>query len=607
MDLVKLLHRKDFTPFLVAQFLIAYVDSLLKNSVILSLAAHAANARYAGLWVNSAYVLFVLPYFLFSPLAGQLSDKFRKNQVLLVASFGMLAVCIGAAAALWTTNAFALLGVVFMLATIGTFFGPVKYGFVPEHLQEHELMAGNSLVGATTFLGILLGVVSSGFLSDQILGTGLFGVLACIFAISLCKLLPASTPAAPDIEISTKVVRDLRSLARLALANKTVFLSILGLAWYWFYSVTVIAQIPALSRHFFGAYETMTTIPLGSYTMSISVSALPTVLLGVYAISLGIGALLCSMLSRGEIELGLVPLGAVGLTIFCADLYFADSAAAIWRMVADIAAVGLFSAFYYIPLYALIQDRTPIHVRSRTIAACNVISSFAMVTAALLCIVLFQLKFNVLDIFLATAAATAIIDFYIFAIIPEFVLRFLMWFLAWTFYSVKFENRDQLPREKGFIITTSQSATFSWLLITACSRRPVRFLVPDTLYYRPLYHWAYRILRAVPVLTNPENRSRNTPTIRRLMHERQEVGLFLNYKGVDEVQYKAAINQILDEAHLPVYPISVSYVERGTPQSHDSWHWLKFWYDITITVDAPITGASHSTAIEDRILSKLQA
>jgi MFS family permease len=426
-----LFSQRRFVPFFWTQFLGALNDNVFKVAILTAITYDSLRwtAVDAGLLNNLIPGLFILPFVLFSSVAGQLADKSEKSywmrQIKLAEIVLMVVAAIG-----WLTHQLWLL--VIVIAAMGlqsTFFGPVKYAYLPQHLNRDELTGGNGVVEMGTFVGILLGqVLGAVLVMAQPWGTALAaggGLALAVLGWLASRGVPHSPAAEPALQVNwnpfSAAWRNVRGLRR----NHSVWWAIIANSWFWFYGAIMLAQFPVYSRDLLQGDSTVFVL-----------------LLMVFSLGVAGGSLLCEWLSGRRVEIGLVPLGAIGMTVFGIDLWLASSAyvaigAVDWlafiasagsiRIMLDCLLIGLFSGIFSVPLFAMIQTRCHPQQVSRTVAGLNIINSLFMVIAALLGMVLLQSGFTIPEIFLTTALLNALVTLYIFLQVPEFLARFLAW------------------------------------------------------------------------------------------------------------------------------------------------------------------------------------
>ncbi len=475
---------RRFAPFFWTQFLGAFTDNAFKQALILMIAFRATMSEAeTGMLIAVASGLFILPFFLFSPLAGQVSDKFEKAAVMrkvkLVEIVIMILAAIGFAMAgagvVWADTY--LIAILFLMGTQSTFFGPVKYSIIPQHVRKEELMEGTALVESGTFVAILSGTIVGGVLimqSVHLVGASLIALAVAGWLSS--REIPFAAPSNPDLEIRWNWLREYRNLYRVSNQKASVFLSIIGISWFWFLGAMVMAQLPNFVKLFLRGDEAVYILFLSLFTLSIA-----------------IGSVLTHLLSDTSIELGMVPFGAIGLTIFpldiglreysqvpegtltVADLLAIAADPLVYRVIFDVCAMGIAGSFFIVPLYALLQHRTAPETRSQVIAANNIAGAAFMVASAVVVSLFYASGFDTQQLFLVLATLNAAVGVYLFISHPEFVLRFGIWVLGVTRYRVRYAGRSNVPREGACLLYCDRIGWLDWPIVTAACERPVRF------------------------------------------------------------------------------------------------------------------------------------
>ena len=424
MSQYDLLKQRRFGPFFATQFLGAFNDNLFKNALVVLVTFGLVNqtAKDTDTLVNLAAGLFILPFFLFSATAGQLADKYEKSMLMRRIKLAEVGIMLIAAVGFLFGGVGFLIVVLFLMGTQSAFFGPVKYAILPQHLKEQELVGGNGLVEMGTFLAILLGTILGPI--AQSWGGPVMALLLVSVAVTgwlTSRNIPLAPAVDPALPINLNVFKETVNILKTAKKNRTVFLSIMGISWFWFYGATFLTQMPNYAKEVLGGSPQVFTL-----------------LVAVFSIGIGLGSLLCERMSGKLIEIGLVPFGAIGLSVFALDLSLVTPATsseelmsiklflasgASWRIVVDLALMALFGGFYIVPLYALIQHRSPETHRSRIIAANNILNSLFMVVAALVAIVLLRAGLSIPNLFLVLAIMNAAVAWFIFRLVPEFLMR----------------------------------------------------------------------------------------------------------------------------------------------------------------------------------------
>ena len=503
-----LLLEKRFAPFFWTQFLGAFTDNTFKQALVLMIAFRVTMTEAeTGTLIAIASGLFILPFFLFSPLAGQIADKFDKAIIMRWVKLVEIAIMLLAAAGFvmaradvaWA-NTF-LIAILFLMGTQSTFFGPVKYSIIPQHLREEELMEGTALVESGTFVAILTGTIVGGVLIMQ----SEHLVAVCLVALALTgwgssRMIPKTPPSNPGLTIRWNWLSEYGNLYRVSNQKASVLLSIVGISWFWFLGAMVMAQLPNFVKLFVHGDESVYILFLSLFTLSIAA-----------------GSVLTSVLSNDRIELGMVPFGAIGLTVFPLDIGLLDYSLLegttltlagllsnqadplIYRIMFDVCGMGIAGSFYIVPLYALLQHRTAAETRSQVIAANNVAGSMFMVVSALMVSVLYRAGLNTAELFLVLAGLNTATGVYLFVAHPEFVLRFTAWTLGLSRYRLSYRGRSNVPREGACLLYSNRMSWLDWPIITAACERPVRFVFQTTNARGLMAQLLVRWFGAVPV------------------------------------------------------------------------------------------------------------
>src|SRR5882672_4003334 len=435
----ELLKQRRFLPFFLTQFLGAFNDNVYKNALVILVAFHAASLSRldANTLSNLAQAVFILPFFLFSATAGQIADKLEKSLLIRWVKLAEIAIMALGAMGLYWRNLSLLMTALFLMGLHSTVFGPVKYAYLPQHLEQEEIVGGNGLVEMGTFLAILVGTLLGGYLIAEGSATPVAVTVVALAAAGYLtsRWVPRSPAAAPELAINWNPLSETWRILQFMRRDRAVFLSVLGISWFWFLGALYLSQFPVYTKDILFGDE-----------------GVVTVLLALFSVGVGAGSLLCERLSGRRIEIGLVPFGSIGLTLFGIDFYFASTGLAAhaaagamdflrepahWRILADLALIGIFGGFYIVPLYTLIQTRTEASHRSRVIAGNNVLNALFVVCAAVLAIVLLDLGLSIPQLFLAAAILNAAVAIYIYMLVPEFLMRFLIWLLVHTVYRLK--------------------------------------------------------------------------------------------------------------------------------------------------------------------------
>ena len=503
-----LLRQRRFAPFFWTQFLGAGNDNLFKFAftvmVTYQLQVSWLEPKIAGLAIGA---LFILPFLLFSATAGQLTDKYDKTRVIRFVKTLEIAIMGIAAAGFWLVSVPVLLACVFLMGLHSTLFGPVKFAYLPQHLNERELTGGNGMVEMGTFVAILLGQVAGGLLvsiPDVGRQTVAIGCVAlALLGRSVAQGIPPSPSSDPLLRINWNPFTETWRNLMLAHQNIVVFRSLLGISWMWFFGAVFLAQFPSFAKDVLHGDERVASL-----------------LLVVFSIGIGAGSLMCEMLSKRHVEIGLVPLGAIGMSVFAIDLYFASRAlpgadvltitafiatAAHWRVLADLALLSLFAGLYSVPMYALIQLRSQPSHRARIIAANNILNALFMIVSAVLVGALLAAGITIPQIFLLTGLANAVVAFYIFALVPEYLLRFVAFIASRCLYRLKIRGDENIPVAGAAILVCNHVSFIDAVLLMAASPRPIVFIMDHRIFRIPVLGGLFRLAKAIPIASKRED------------------------------------------------------------------------------------------------------
>lgn len=560
-----LLTQKRFGPFFQTQFLGAFNDNLYKNALILILAYQTATSIRSDILINLSAGLFILPFFLFSATAGQIADKFEKARLIRIIKLMEIVIMACAASAFYFQNAFLLMALLFFMGTQSTFFGPVKYSIIPQHLDETEIMGGNALVEMGTFVAILLGTMAAGILIQ--FSNGVFYTAATVIVVAvsgwLCSRgIPSAAAASPNLRINWNPVTQTIRTIGFARKEFSVFQSILGISWFWFLGASYLTQIPNFTKQVLNGSESVVTL-----------------LLTLFSVGIGAGSLLCEWLSGRKVEYGLVPIGSIGLSIFGLDLAWAYHAppsdvlvgvaaflqtpGAI-RITIDFLMVGVFGGLYIVPLYTLIQLRSEAAERSRVIAANNILNALFMTGAALTGAVLIGvMNLSIPHFFIVLTAMNVAVAVYIYSLIPEFTMRCLIWVLTHLCYRIRHANLHRLPLQGPAVIVCNHVSYVDALIIASLSRQPVRFVMDAFIFKIPVLNFIFRTAKTIPIASKkkaPETYARAFEEIGKALDQGDIICIFPEGKLTRDGHidtFRPGIEKILARNPVPVYPTAL--------------------------------------------------
>ncbi|MFT0867955.1 MFS transporter [Pseudomonas sp. CAM1A] len=608
-----LLGKRRFLPFFITQSLGAFNDNLFKQSLILAILYKLSLEGDRSIWVNLCALLFILPFFLFSALAGQFGEKFAKDRLIRAIKLAEIVIMAIGATGFVTHHLELMLVALFAMGTHSALFGPVKYSILPQALREEELVGGNGLVEMGTFLAILAGTIGAGMLMSSsqyavlaavgVVGTAVLGYLAS-------RWIPRAAAAAPQMKLDWNIFKQSWLTLRLGLGQTpAVSRSIVGNSWFWFVGAIYLTQIPAYAKDWLHGDETVVTL-----------------VLTLFSVGIAVGSLLCERLSGRKVEIGLVPFGSFGLTLFGLLWWWHSGdvpAAAVphdwlallgmsqaWWIMLSIVGLGIFGGFYIVPLYALIQARTPEGERARVIAANNILNALFMVASAIISIVLLSLaKLSIPQLFLVVSLLNIAVNAYIFRIVPEFTMRFLIWLLSHSMYRVEHRELQRIPDEGAALLVCNHVSFVDALLIGGAIRRPIRFVMYYKIYNLPVLNFVFRTAGAIPIAGRGEDEAtyeRAFARIARYLADGELVCIFpegkLSADGEIDV-FKGGVNRILQETPVPVIPLALQGLW-GSFFSRDpnKGFFKRLWSRVTLVAGAAIpVEAAQPEALREQV------
>ncbi len=562
-----LLKQRRFAPFFWTQFSGAANDNLFKFAftvmVTYQLQISWLPPAMAGLVIGA---LFILPFLLFSATAGQLTDKYDKTFMIRLVKNLEIAIMGVAAWGFWNDNVAALLLCTFLMGLHSTLFGPVKFAYLPQVLNERELTGGNGMVEMGTFVAILLGNVVGGLIV-AIPEVGRQDVaIACVFLALVGRAIAQFIPSAPATDPSLKVnfnpISETWRNLKLAHGDVVVFRSLLGISWMWFFGAVFLSQFPSFAKEVLHGNEQVASL-----------------LLVVFSIGIGTGSLLCEVLSRRHVEIGLVPLGAIGMSVFAIDLYFASrglppasgltlgqflGTGAHWRVMADLALLSLFAGLYSVPMYALIQLRSQPTHRARIIAANNILNALFMIASSVIAGLLLKAGMTIPQIFLFVGLANAVVAFYIFMLVPEYLLRFIAWVASRMVYRFKVAGDENIPVEGAAVLVCNHVSFVDAVLLMAASPRPIHFVMDHRIFRVPVLGALFKLAKAIPIAPRSEDPAAYEAAFAaaaKVLREGDLLAIFpeggITRDGTLQ-EFKGGIMKILETNPVPVIPMALT-------------------------------------------------
>lgn len=597
----KLLTTKKFWPIFWTQFLGAMNDNIFKNALVLLFTFKATSilGLKSEQMVALCGGLFILPFFLFSALSGELTDKFSMHLLVRFTKILELVTIFIGAFGFYYELIPLLLFALFLLGLQSTLFGPVKYSILPELLTEEELVTGNALVEMGTFLAILVGTIVGGVLiardpSGNIVSVA--GVVVALFGVYTAYQVKHVGPLEPNKKINFNFFTSTFSMIQTSRKIHSVFISILGISWFWFFGAALLSLFPSYVKNSLYGDETVVTL-----------------LLAIFSVGVAIGSIICERLSHERLELGLVPFGSIGLSVFLLDLYFsgslevATSSRSIsellaisksYRILFDLAGLSIMSGFFIVPLYTFIQSRCDRKDRAQVIAANNILNALFMVASAGLLVLLYGLGLSTVDVFLVLFALNTIVAIYIYTVIPEFLLRFICVIVSRLIYRPRVYGHKNIPTEGPGILICNHVSFVDWLLIAALVKRPLRFVMHYSFASIPIFKFFFRDAKVIPIAgtkENPQIMEEAFAKIKQTLDEGELICIFPEGQITKDGKlnaFRPGIERILSQSKVPVVPMILhglwgSFFSRkyGKAATNVAVVPRRIWSKIVLTID----------------------
>jgi 1-acyl-sn-glycerol-3-phosphate acyltransferase len=600
-----LLRQRRFAPFFITQFLGAANDNLFKFAFTVLVTYHLQlkwlPPQMAGLVIGA---LFILPFVLLSATSGQWADKYDKALIMRRVKLLEVGIMVLATIGFLSTQVALLLGCVFLMGLHSTLFGPVKYAYLPQHLSERELTGGNGMVEMGTFVAILLGNLAGGLLI-AIPQTGAMWVSFSCLALAVLGWLaalkvPVSPAADPALKLNWNPASETWRNLKLAAQYPSVFRSVLGISWMWFIGAVLLSQFPSFARDVLGGDEHVASL-----------------LLVVFSVAIATGSLLCESLSHRHVEIGLVPIGAIGMSVFILDLYLSSrgmhrvadaplqsvgeflAQPRYWRVMMDLALLAFSAGLYSVPMYALIQLRSQPSHRARIIAANNILNALFMISSSVIAGALLGAGFSIPEVFGVTALLNVLVVGYLFWLMPEYIIRLIMLFITRVIYRLRVQGDEHLPTEGPAIVVCNHVSFVDAIILGVCSPRPMIFLMDHRIFQTPGLGWFFRAVKAIPIAPqkeDPQAYERAFARARQVLDEGDLLCLFPEGAITRDgklAPFKPGILKILETHPVPVIPAALhnlwgSYFSRieGVAMSKPMRRGL--FNHVGLSVDTPI-------------------
>ncbi|MET2897156.1 MFS transporter [Vibrio rotiferianus] len=590
---------KRFFPYFVTQCLGALNDNIYKNVLLLMVTYSQIDSlpMSVDLFVNLAAGLFILPFFLFSAHAGAIADNMDKAKLIRRLKLIELVIMSCAATAIMTQSAILMLALLFMTGTQSAYFGPVKYALLPQALKSDELVKGNAWVEIGTFLSILIGTLSAGLLLA--IPNGMLIASCIVITLSLLGFLSSanipSLPSKKSDKVKFEPITGLKKTLKLAQKQRGIWMSILAISWFWFMGATYLTQFPNFAREHLFADSTVVSL-----------------LLALFSVGIATGSWLCEKLSFNQVELGILPFGILGLTIFSADLLWAVPAIESFpsqyydvqsfiaqsshiRVMTDLFLVGVSGGVFIVPLYAFIQSRSEEGECAQSIAANNIMNALFMVaSAAVSILVLSVLEFSIVELFAILAVGNFIVAIYVYRQVPEFTQRFVSYLLSHCLYRVSVTGRQHIPEQGAALIVANHVSYVDALILMGTSTRPVRFVMDKSISELPVLKHVFRHAGVIPICSPrkcAETYKRAFEQIEQALNNDEVVCIFpegrLTSNG-ELGEFRPGVEKILKRTPVPVIPMALKGLW-GSFFSHKNGHALtkrptRFWSRIEVNI-----------------------
>lgn len=612
-----LLTQQRFLPYFITQFFGAFNDNIFKNVLLLFVAFASADSLTISshLFINLAAGLFILPFFLFSASAGVLADKYEKSWFIRrVKLFEIGIMCIGAVGFV-TQNYALLLLMLFLMGTQSAFFGPVKYALLPQQLKTNELVAGNALVETGTFLAILLGTLGAGVIASAekapMIAAGAVILFAILGYIS-SRFIPIAPASNPQLIFKWQPIKQTKKTIAIAKHDRTIFQAMMAISWFWFLGATYLTQFPNFTKLFLNGGESAVSF-----------------LLALFSVGIAVGSLACDKLSNHRIEIGLVPLGSFGISLFGyfmassipTDLpqftHFTDfiSHSELWPLFASLLLLGISGGIFIVPLYALMQQRAKTTERAQVIAALNIYNALFMVGSALLGIIcLTLLSLSIPQLFILLAVLNFLVATYLFLQVPIFVVRLLVWALTHTIYRVKHKHLYHLPEHGGALIVCNHVSYMDALLLSAVCPRLIRFVMEEDYANVPILRRFLSRAGVIPICANKRSSIRRAfAEVEQALQEGHLVCIFPEGRLTTDGEinpFMRGMDVILKRSPVPVIPMAIkglwgSFFSRyqgracrGLPR--------KLWSRIEIEAGEAVPSGQASTELMQQRVAQLR-
>ena len=614
-----LLGKRRFGPFFATQALGAFTTTRSARPCGADRFPSRPELENVRFYAMIAPAVFILPFFLFSATAGQIAEKFEKTRLIRYVKLFEIAAMLMAVYAFHAHQVWLLFVVLFLMGLHSTAFGPIKYAILPQALRPEELVGGNGLVEMGTSMAVLIGMMAGG----SLMALGEFGTTAASLLVVgvavagylVSRSIPLAPASAPDLKFNWNPASETLRVMRYVVQDRTIFNAILGISWFWFFGTVFTAQLPAYTQTYLGGGEGVLNLTLA-----------------LFSVGVGIGSLLCERLSGHKVEIGLVPFGSIGMSVFAIDLYFARplmaevhglgvmafiGAQGSARIVIDLMLIGLFAGLFIVPLFALVQSRTERSELSRVIAGNNILNALFMVVSAGIGLGLTAAGFSIPQIFLVVAVLNAAVAIYIYTLVPEFLMRFLSWLLINTLYRIRTEGLDHIPERGPALLVCNHVSYMDALIVAGSVRRPARFVMYYRIFRIPVLSFIFRTARAIPIASAKEDPAlleNAFAEVDRALAAGELVCIFpeggLTSDG-EIATFRRGVERILERRPVPVVPMAIrglwgSIFSRRRRAPGRMRLPRRIWSRLVLAVGAPVPPSEASAAVLEQHVRELR-
>lgn len=581
----------SFLAFLAAQALGAFNDNAFKTFVFFCFVA--SDPRF----VLKGGAAFIVPFLLFSTVAGDAADRWSKSRLVALFKAVEVALLLAAAPALAARSEPALLVLLFLMGAHSAFFGPVKFAILPELVEDAELSNANGLVQMTSFGAIILGTAVAAELvarlRDRPATAALLLAVAAAAGWLASLLIERTEPARPGAALSLDPVSSTLANLRHLAALPNVHLATFAAAFFWFVGAIFQMNLLVYGMRLMG----LTEVACGRFQV-------------VLALGIGAGSFIAGRLSRGQVELGLVPLGALGLVLFGADLGFAEHS--VRRVTVDLLLAGLSAGLYAVPLQAYIQQRSPASERGRVVATGNFLC-FAAILVATAALGALDTKFHLdpAQVFLVTAAMSAVVAWEILRRLPDFFLRLMFLPLTRCLYNIRVVGQDNVPLAGPVLLVSNHVSFVDAILVAMANQRLIRFLMLRAYYELPGVGWFFQAMGCVPVSSTdgPKALVASFKRAREYMMSGQAVCIFAEGEISRHGQmqrFKRGFESMVHGVEVPIVPVHLDQVWGSLFSFSEGKLLFKrprgLPYRVTVSFGRPMPASSSAFEVRQAIL-----